>query len=295
MLSSPVEDGGLRKQRCNLCPHFCILLKGESGRCHVRENTGDEIALYHPGLSIMAVDTLARKPLLHVPPDPSIPPKTLEHEKTLSIGSTGCSLSCQFCENHDISQVRKQSRSLVYFPDQLVFMAYRHRCASITMSFNEPTIAFEDVIRLSEECHKEGIRLYLKTNAFVNKEPWEHICKAVDAINIDWKGSEKEYFDICGASKYVVEDRIKEAYELGVHIEISILIYAKTPRIDAKANYHYMAKFIASLDPHIPVHLIRIISPGQTLAGSFLRNASATPADVEVARSIFRNSLAHVH
>ena len=123
------------------------------------------------------------------------------------------------------------------------------------MTYNEPIISYEFLVDLAEECHKNKIKFILKTNAYVNKEPWGHICKLTDAMNIDWKGSEAEYKEICGANEYVIYDRIKEAFEMGVHIEISVPVYS-TRKDDSYLNE--FVEFVSSLDKNIPIHLLRI-------------------------------------
>ena len=95
------------------------------------------------------------------------------------------------------------------------------------MSYNEPTLSYEFLIDLAFRCWQEDLKFILKTNAFINKEPWKEICQVTEAINIDWKGSEDNFKSITGVNSYVLQGRIKEASGAGVHIEISIPLYYK--------------------------------------------------------------------
>jgi pyruvate formate lyase activating enzyme len=173
----------------------------------------------------------------------------------LSAGMTGCNLSCAFCENESISQTKSSPCSQAFVVEELISLALSKGRRGICMSHNEPMVAFEDLLRLCEECHRQGLAFFLKTNAYVNARPWREICGEVNAVNVDWKGLAPDYEEICGASEYVIEDRIREAHDMGIHIEISIPVY---PSKDQESKWRYMAKFLAGEAPQIPVHLFSI-------------------------------------
>src|SRR4030042_6838317 len=80
---------------CLLCPHNCKIAKGNTGICGVRKNTGEAIELLTYGvISGYALDPIEKKPLYHFYPGTNI----------LSIGSYGCNMRCDFCQNYSISQ-----------------------------------------------------------------------------------------------------------------------------------------------------------------------------------------------
>jgi len=238
------------KIQCSLCPHFCLLKDGEIGKCRARKNNKGKIELISYGMvSSMAVDPIKNKPFK----------KFLVGSSTLTFALIGkCNLHCQFCENHKISQDNKIEGK--YFSiSNLIKMAREKNCKSISMSYNEPTLFYEFLINLGERCKQEEIPFLLKTNAYVNKEPWKEICKVVDAMNIDLKAGTTESFKaITGCSQYVTKDRIKEAYEAGVHIEISIPLYYSDDELEEEINN--IGIFLSSIDREIPCHLL-IISP----------------------------------
>ena len=83
------------KLECLLCPHFCKLATGKTGICGVRKNTGNKIELMTYGvISGYSLDPVEKKPLYHFYPGFNI----------LSIGSYGCNMRCDFCQNYHISQ-----------------------------------------------------------------------------------------------------------------------------------------------------------------------------------------------
>ena len=160
------------------------------------------------------------------------------------------------CENHKVSQQGNTKKLNFYPPQKIIKLAKDYNCSSICMTFNEPTISYEFLMDIAEEAHKKDLKFIIKTNAYVNKEPWEEICDVIDAVNVDWKGNKDSYLSMAGAKEYVVLDRIKEAYDLGVHVEISI------PLHDGIKEEHLeeFGKFISSLSTDIPLHLLKIYS-----------------------------------
>jgi len=244
-ISEKINEG---KIRCNLCPHFCLLKDGQVGKCHARHNiAGESVHVCLGETSSVATEPLAKKPIRHY----------LEGTTTLTYGGFGCNLSCRFCENNCISQAENREISNNAFsPDQLVQIAKIYNCPSITMSYNEPILSYEFLIQLGKKCQENGLKFILKTNAFVNKEPWADICRVTDSMNIDWKGSEEKFKYITGASEYVLPDRIKEAYDLGIHLETSLPLYYQDDELEDEMKI--VGEFLSSIDKEIPCHLLTI-------------------------------------
>lgn len=249
-LSHEVEDGII----CDLCPHRCHLKEGQVGSCHARYNkNGKSKHLKSDSINSLAVESISKKPFKHF----------LKDSKTLTVGGMGCNLHCLFCENYKISQDFDSGKYIAkkYIaktPLELVSIAKEKNCSSISMSYNEPTLSYEFLIRLGHACQDHDLKFLLKTNAFVNKNPWSRICKVTDAMNIDWKGSEEFFKAVTGSHSYVLQERIKEAYDMGVHIEVSIPLYYKEE--DIKEEMEKLGEFLSSIDKNIPCHLLRISS-----------------------------------
>ncbi len=54
---------------CHLCPHFCMLSKGQSGICKVRKNkNGKLLSLNFAQISALNSDPVEKKPLYHFYP-----------------------------------------------------------------------------------------------------------------------------------------------------------------------------------------------------------------------------------
>ena len=257
------------KVKCLLCPNYCILGYKEKGICLVRESNGKEIFFNSYGnISAMAVEPIEKKPITGF----------LENTSILSIGGNGCSLSgenkgCPFCENHKISQQEHDSK--YYSNNEIISLAKKYNCDSICMTYNEPTISYEFLIDLANESHKNELYFVLKTNGYINKEPWKEICRITDAMNIDLKGSDEKYLDIIGAKESVVRDRIKEAYDYGVHIEISIPLFYS----DIEDEINDIGIYLSSIDKNIPCHILKIYS-------AYKHNKTTTNIEVEKAKEI---------
>jgi pyruvate formate lyase activating enzyme len=160
------------------------------------------------------------------------------------------------CENHKISQINPPKNSKVIDPCLLASIAEEKHCQSVTMSYNEPTLSYEYLMELGGYCYVVGLKFAIKTNAFVNRDPWQEVCLVTSAMNIDWKGGSGRFEEVARVNSFVLKDRIKEAYDLGVHIEISLpLFYHKD---EVEDQIHMAGEFLSSIDKSIPCHLLRI-------------------------------------
>ena len=160
------------------------------------------------------------------------------------------------CENHKQSQFYNKDKSSKFSVKEVVSIAKEKNCKSVCMTYNEPTLYYEYLIDLANKCHESGLKFILKTNAYINKEPWVDICKVTDAMNIDWKGSSLQYKEITGADDYVIRDRISEANSAGVHIEISIPLYHGF--LDDVRIFYECSCFLGSVNRGMPCHLLKV-------------------------------------
>lgn len=266
------------KVKCLLCPHFCVLKKDQTGKCYARFSDGEKISHIKLGaISSLAVESIEKKPFKNF----------LEGTKTLSIGSFGCNLNCKYCENHKISQIFPIENSKVISSSKLMEIAIEKHCKSVSMSYNEPILSYEYLIAIAEESALNGLQFVLKTNAFVNRDPWKEICLRTQAMNIDWKGDYDAFKMITRTNNYVLKDRIKEAYDYGVHIEISLPLYSFDLELD---NYiHKAGKFLSFVDKNIPCHLLRI-SPSYDYE-DFIYNSE----DIDKAKKILSEYMNNIY
>lgn len=205
------------KVMCTLCPHYCLLIEGEYGRCGVRQHINHHLITHNYGLiSAVAIDPMSKKPLI----------RFMEGNEVLSIGSVGCNFDCSFCQNSDISNEFRDDLDYKHlFPEEIVRLTREHKLKCIAYTYNEPTVFYELVYDTARLAHENGLANVLVTNGFINRKPLEHLLPYVDAMNIDVKTYDPGlYQDICGGRLNPVLDTIALALEYQVHIELTCLI-----------------------------------------------------------------------
>lgn len=235
------------KLQCLVCPHFCILAKGKTGICGVRKNTGEKIELTTYGvLSGFALDPMEKKPLYHYYPGYNI----------LSIGSFGCNMRCDFCQNYHISQ--KIPKSLV--PGMTLGSIVKESLTAennigLAFTYNEPVIWFEFMRDAAGLVKKEGLHTVMVSNGFINSDPLDEIIGFIDAFNIDLKAFNNNFYrKIAGAELEPVKNSLKQISRSEKHLEITTLIIPGLN--DDGKDMALQAEWIAGeLGKNIPLHL----------------------------------------
>ncbi|MEF8873206.1 MAG: AmmeMemoRadiSam system radical SAM enzyme [Candidatus Thermoplasmatota archaeon] len=203
--------------RCYLCPHHCKISEGERGLCGVRENqNGTLISVIYGKAASLAVDPIEKKPLYHFHPGTQV----------LSYGTMGCNLSCMFCQNKSLSCGDPESPSLrEYSVERLVKKIMKSD--GIAWTYNEPTISYEfsyDVFKGLKEKDSSKYTVYV-TNGYIENEPLEEIAPYLDAMNIDIKAFNDDFYkEIVGGRLKPVLKTAKRAFERNIHIEVTYLV-----------------------------------------------------------------------
>jgi pyruvate formate lyase activating enzyme len=171
---------------CYLCPRHCHIGQGQHGFCFVRENVGGELIQQAYGRpAALAVDPIEKKPLFHFHPGTAI----------LSLGTAGCNLGCQFCQNFDISKARSVQQSSTHLsPEAVVERAIALGAPAIAFTYNEPTIWAEFVIDIAKAAHKAGLRTVMVSNGYITREAFFEVYEHIDAANIDLKGFSEDFY-----------------------------------------------------------------------------------------------------
>ncbi len=235
--------------QCLLCPHNCKIAEGRTGICGVRRNNGNEIELITYGVvSGYSLDPVEKKPLYHFYPGYNI----------LSIGSFGCNMRCDFCQNYQISQTVRTTGSKDMSPEDIVLDAYSAaRNIGLAFTYNEPTISFEFIRDTGITAKNAGLRTVLVSNGYVNSGPLEEITGFIDAFNIDLKAfNEKSYKVLTGTSLEHVKNSLKQIALSGRHLEITSLIIPG--HNDKPEEMIQQSEWIAGeLGKNVPLHLSR--------------------------------------
>jgi pyruvate formate lyase activating enzyme len=231
---------------CNVCPWKCILEEGELGKCKARTNNKGIVQPANPYfISTAIIGPIEQKGIYHFHPGSNV----------VSVGSVGCNLSCDFCQNFSISQVAK-THGKTMCPEDLVSLAISKKADGIAFTYNEPLVNYEYVMRVFDLARKFDLITVLKTAGMVDQHIFAEICKLADCVNIDLKGDHQIYKDVCHVDPSwmdIVLLNIGTAFYL-THTEISIPVIT---------NYEDNARKAADLlcmDVGIfPLHLLRFI------------------------------------
>lgn len=232
---------------CSICPHECKLKNRAKGICGVRRAADNEIELLNYGeISSIALDPIEKKPLFHFKPDSCI----------LSVGSYGCNFRCGFCQNYSISMEKPDTRYVG--PEELIKLAEdtkKQGNIGIAFTYNEPSIWYEYVYDVSKMAENKDLDIVLVTNGYIKREPLEKILPFVDAMNIDLKSYNSEFYKkICAGTLENVLETIEIASKK-CHVEITTLLVNGYNDSDDEARE--LARWLSNVNADIPLHMTR--------------------------------------
>ncbi|MEW6102029.1 MAG: AmmeMemoRadiSam system radical SAM enzyme [Candidatus Omnitrophota bacterium] len=236
---------------CFLCSHHCRIGDKKFGFCGVRQNLAGTLYAHTYGKPIaMHVDPVEKKPLYHFLPG----------HLSFSLATIGCNFQCGFCQNWEISQSRARDEVEIQekevSPKEIVQLAIKNKCQSISYTYTEPTIFFEYAFDIAKLAKEKGLYNIFVTNGYMTKECLEMIQPYLDAANVDLKFfKESSYKKICAGSLEPVLNSIRTMHELGIWVEVTTLIVPEEN--DSEEELGHIAEFIASADKNIPWHISR--------------------------------------
>ena len=240
----PLSDD---RVQCQLCPHHCVISDGQVSRCLSRENRHGVLHVRNYGITTsMALDPIEKKPLYAFHPG----------KKILSVGTFGCNFRCQFCQNWQISQQETSGR---YLPPLELLRLARETVEDgnigVAFTYNEPTIWFEYVRDCAKLIHEAGMSVVLVTNGFICQEPLMELLPYVDAMNVDVKAFTPEFYQqLCAGRLEPVLETVRMVHSK-CHVEVTTLVIPG--QNDGESEIEELSVWLASLSPHIPLHLTR--------------------------------------
>ncbi|MEK7486818.1 MAG: AmmeMemoRadiSam system radical SAM enzyme [Planctomycetota bacterium] len=263
--------------RCELCPQACILSEGETGDCLVRTyQEGTLKTQIYGTFTAMALEPIEKKPLFHFLPG----------HRVLSVGSMGCTMNCDYCQNWPVSQ-KTEVPTRFFTPEALLQQVRLKKASAICFTYNEPLLMFEylrDSLPLFQE---EKIPVILKTSGYIAEEPLKALLPFINAVNLDLKGSDNGFYQrVCHRELAPVLETAKLlAKTPSIHLEISHLIVPQEN--DQEFLYHQLGHWIQrELGVQIPLHL------GLFFPANRFQDKKPTPmAELEKAYRVFRSYL----
>lgn len=241
-----LPDGSVK---CSLCSHQCTIHEGKIGICSVRKNKGGTLyATTYGKVSAEAVDPIEKKPLFHYLPG------TLSY----SLGSLGCNFHCDHCQNWHISQ-KKPGESLLrdLSPEEGVARARANGCASISWTYNEPTIWHEYTLAMGALARQAGLGTVYVTNGYITPDALAELSPVLSAFRVDIKAfSDDFYRKVCGGRLQPVLDATLCAHDLGMHIEtVTLIIPGKNDSPEETESL--ISWVVENLGPQTPMHFSR--------------------------------------
>jgi pyruvate formate lyase activating enzyme len=236
--------------QCCLCAHACRIVPSKRGICGVRENRGGMLFSLVYGLPIAEnVDPIEKKPLFHVDPG----------TKSFSIATVGCNFSCAFCQNHDISQLPRETPDIPgrsATPEDIVGRAILTGSGSISYTYTEPTVFFEYAFDIAKLARERKLKNIFVTNGFMTSLAIDCIAPYLDAANVDLKSFRDDFYRTqCGARLQPVLDSLRKMKQRGIWVEVTTLLIPGLN--DSTEELRQIAAFIASLGRETPWHISR--------------------------------------
>ena len=235
--------------RCHLCAHQCRIRPGKSGNCRVRHNAdGELVSLVHGRLISTNPDPIEKKPLSHFHPG----------SLSFSVATVGCNLRCAFCQNASISQWRGGAGGIPpgehFEPSEVVELAVRCGCRSISFTYTEPTLGLEFAAETGRIARGQGIGNVFVTNGFMTEAAVRELAGFLDAANVDLKSMrERTYRRTCRARLAPVLRTIEQMVTAGIWVEVTTLV---VPGLnDSDEELADIARFIVGVGARIPWHI----------------------------------------
>ncbi len=232
--------------RCNLCRHNCKLKNSQVGICGVNQNIDARLETLVYGHPIaIHVDPVEKKPLYHM----------LPNSKVLSFGTVGCNFRCPFCQNWDISQTNKIDENIYVSPQDMVDLAIKHNARSIAYTYNEPTIFYPYAKDIGVLAKQQGIKNIFVSNGFETLEMIADMSNWVDAVNVDLKNWDGEYYKkVLKGGLGEVKEALEEFVKRGIWLEVTTMLIDGLNSSDE--DIKSMASFISTkLGCDTPWHL----------------------------------------
>ena len=245
MFYQKLENGAVR---CDLCPRHCMIKEGENGFCNARANMkGTLYSIVYERPSAINIDPIEKKPLFHFIPGSS----------TFSIGTIGCNLECKNCQNWELSRASADMAGDRKKIADMLRIAIRKGCKSVSYTYNEPTVFFEMMLDMARLAKEEELKNVMVTNGYIEKEPLLRLIPVIDAFSVDLKAIDDDFYKkMCNGRLQAVKDTLLMLKEKGKFFEITNLVIPGLN--DSFDQITRLAKWISSeLGRDVPLHLSR--------------------------------------
>jgi pyruvate formate lyase activating enzyme len=234
--------------RCYACGHRCPIPAGFAGVCKVRFNRGGKLNAPWGYAAESHCDPIEKKPFSHVLPG----------ALALSIGMLGCSFHCPYCQNWVTSQALRDSSAYAPIqhaePEQLVRHALQSGAEVLVSTYNEPLITAEWAVGIFKKAKAAGLLTGVVSNGNATPEVLAYLRPWVDLFKVDLKSLDDRRYHQLGARLAPILESIRQIHQLGFWLEVVTLVVPGFN--DADDELRSMARFLFSISPDIPWHVI---------------------------------------
>lgn len=271
--------------RCNVCAHHCLIASGHRGLCRIRSNVDGTLYSLNNGLCIAAaIDPIDKKPLYHF----------LAKSEIYSFAAVGCNMHCPWCQNHDISQTTTSDFAIdgeEVAPRKHIERALKFRTPAIAYTYSEPTVFLEYALETMKLAKAKGIKNVWVSNGFMSEETLNLIIPYLDAINVDLKGPNDNFYrQHCGGNLKTILNNLKTMQKANIHIELTTLLIPGLNDAEAQIK-ELVSKIVDNLGCDIPWHISRFFPAWK------MRDVEITPiASLKLAQKIGLDAgIKHIH
>jgi pyruvate formate lyase activating enzyme len=238
---------------CIVCPHHCILKPQQIGLCRVRMHDGNEIVpIPQQSVIFAGYGVIERHALYHFYPN----------SRTLVIGSIGCSASCDYCQNWEVSLAPRLDKNWstpksALQTHEIKEILQKESVQVLVFSINEFSVWPEGIDTMIAFAKMLNIKCVLVTNGFVSQQWQSHFIHHFDAIKIDLKSLEENSVRKSGTWISPVITYLERLRSEDIWIELSLVVESELSGsliIDGLIN---LSGQLDILD--IPVHLQRFL------------------------------------
>ncbi len=236
--------------RCLVCERRCLIAPGRRGFCGAYSNRGGRLVHEYWGL-LSAVESrpIEIKPLFHYWPNST----------ALTFSGWGCNFLCPWCQNHELSWVRRPLYEHRVSPQELVEAAVRAGDEGVCASFNEPATLFDYLIDVGLEARRRGLYATLVTNGYFTLKAVEALVEAgYDGWSIDVKGcpqaSRRHPRVLPGVDHQVIYRNARRILDLGGHVE---MVYLVVTGYNEECADWIIEKHLDALGEDVPLHVNR--------------------------------------
>ncbi|MBN2729725.1 MAG: AmmeMemoRadiSam system radical SAM enzyme [Bacteroidales bacterium] len=265
------------KMMCELCPHECSLIDGQTGICRTRKSIGGKLIAQSYGKTVAVnLDPVEKKPFYHF----------LPQAKVYSMGTAGCNFRCLNCQNWEISQnAPGDLPAHDYSPNDLVNGALSYDSKCIAYTYTEPTVFYEYMLDTAVIAHQSGLKNLMVSNGFINPEPLKQLIPYLDAVNIDLKAFDADiYRKLAGGTLEAVKNTLLALKNSDVWLEITHLMVPGYS--DDLEMFRKMIQWLVENEmQNVPLHISRFF-PAHKLQDTNRTEISTMEKALDIAKEL---------